>query len=72
MTVYIDKKFINMASIHLDKFKWKSDTLANCRCPICGDSQKNKTKPVDFFTKKVVIIFISVIIAVLVILCIDS
>jgi len=52
MTVYIDKKFINMASIHLDKFKWKSDTLANCRCPICGDSQKNKNKARGFFYQK--------------------
>ena len=52
MTSYIDKKFINMASMYLDRFKWKSDSLANCRCPICGDSQKNKSKARGFFYQK--------------------
>lgn len=52
MSAYIDKKFINLVSVYLDKFKWKSDTLANCRCPICGDSQKNRNKARGFFYQK--------------------
>lgn len=52
MSSYIDKKFINLVSGTLDKFAWKKDTLANCRCPICGDSQKNKNKARGFFYQK--------------------
>jgi hypothetical protein len=52
MSYYIDKKFINLASVNLGKFKWKKEDLANCRCPICGDSQKNKTKARGYFFKK--------------------
>ncbi len=49
MSTFVDKKFINLVSPQLEKFKWKSDKLANCRCPICGDSQKNKNKARGFF-----------------------
>jgi hypothetical protein len=49
MSSYIDKKFINMVSPILIKFKWKKEDLANCRCPICGDSQKNKIKSRGYF-----------------------
>ena len=52
MSYYIDKKFINLASVNLSQFKWKKEDLANCRCPICGDSQKNKTKARGYFYKK--------------------
>ena len=52
MSYYIDKKFINLASGNLQQFKWKKEDLANCRCPICGDSQKNKTKARGYFYKK--------------------
>lgn len=52
MSSYIDRKFINMISATLDRFVWKKDNLANCRCPICGDSQKNKTKARGFFYQK--------------------
>ena len=52
MSVIIDRKYINMVSPQLQRFKWKSDVLANTRCPICGDSQKNKTKARGFFFKK--------------------
>ena len=50
--MYIDKKFINMVSPQLERFAWKKDNLANCRCPICGDSQKNKTKTRGYFYQK--------------------
>lgn len=49
MNSYVDKKYINLASPTLDRFKWKKDNLANCRCPLCGDSQKNKSKCRGFF-----------------------
>jgi len=52
MSLIVDKKYINLVSPMLEMFKWKSDTLANCRCPICGDSQKNKTKARGYFFSK--------------------
>ena len=52
MSSFIDKKFINMVSPQLDRFKWKKEDLANCRCPICGDSQKNRNKARGFFYQK--------------------
>ena len=52
MSSYIDKKFINMVSPQLERFAWKKDNLANCRCPVCGDSQKNKTKARGYFFQK--------------------
>ena len=52
MSYYIDKKFINLASGSLQHFKWKKEDLANCRCPICGDSTRNKTKARGYFYKK--------------------
>tara|TARA_R100001082_G_C4363898_1_gene160808 strand:+ start:2105 stop:3109 length:1005 start_codon:yes stop_codon:yes gene_type:complete len=36
----------------LERFSWKKSNLANCRCPICGDSQKNKSKARGFFYQK--------------------
>lgn len=52
MTVYIDKNFINIAANQLDNFSWKKNNLANCRCPICGDSQKKKSKARFYFYEK--------------------
>jgi hypothetical protein len=52
MSAYIDKKYINMVSPQLERFKLKSANLANCRCPLCGDSQKNKSKARGFFFPK--------------------
>lgn len=42
MSLYIDKKYISLVSTKLEKFKQKSEFLWNFRCPICGDSHKNK------------------------------
>jgi transcription elongation factor Elf1 len=39
-----DSKFIGMVSSRLQKFKKVKNNLYNFRCPICGDSQKNKNK----------------------------
>ena len=39
-----DSKYIGSVSSRLEKFKKVKDNLYNFRCPICGDSQKNKNK----------------------------
>jgi hypothetical protein len=49
MLSIIDRKFINMVSTSLEKFKWKKDNVATCRCYKCGDSQKNKSKTRGYF-----------------------
>jgi DNA primase len=49
MSLYIDKKYVNLVSTSLEKFKWKKVNLANCRCPICGDSETNKNKARGYF-----------------------
>ena len=41
---FIDVKYINLISSRLQKFKKVKNNLYNFRCPICGDSQKNKNK----------------------------
>jgi hypothetical protein len=52
MSLYIDKKYINLVASMLPKFKWKKDNLANCRCVICGDSTKSKGKSRGYFYVK--------------------
>ena len=39
----IDSKFIGLISSRLEKFKQVKPNLYNFRCPICGDSKKNKS-----------------------------
>jgi len=41
---FIDVKYINLISSRLPKFKRVKPHLYNFRCPICGDSQKQKNK----------------------------
>ena len=41
---HVDSKFIGVISPRLQKFKKIKSDLYNFRCPICGDSQKNKSK----------------------------
>ena len=41
---HIDVKYINLISSRLGKFKKVKPHLYNFRCPICGDSQKQKNK----------------------------
>jgi hypothetical protein len=40
----VDSKYIGVISSRLQKFKKVKGDLYNFRCPICGDSQKNKSK----------------------------
>jgi len=46
---YIDVKYINLISSRLPKFKKVKPHLYNFRCPLCGDSQKNKNKARGYF-----------------------
>jgi len=41
---FVDVKYINLISGRFHKFKKVKHNLYNFRCPICGDSQKNKNK----------------------------
>jgi transcription elongation factor Elf1 len=41
---FVDFKYIGLVSSRLQKFKRVKSDLYNFRCPICGDSQKNKNK----------------------------
>ncbi|MFZ9354021.1 MAG: DNA primase, partial [Candidatus Nanopelagicales bacterium] len=41
---FIDEKYISLISSRFQKFKKVNANLYNFRCPICGDSQKNKNK----------------------------
>ena len=44
MSIFIDRSFLLQLSPKLVKFTKKKDDLYNFRCPLCGDSQKNKHK----------------------------
>lgn len=46
---FIDSKYIGLVSSRLQKFKRVKSDLYNFRCPICGDSQRNKTKARGYF-----------------------
>ena len=51
-TFWIESKYINMLSNKLDLFKNKGKDLYNFRCPICGDSERNKFKARGFIFAK--------------------
>jgi len=46
---FVDTKYIGLISSRLQKFKKVKSNLYNFRCPICGDSQKNKNKARGYF-----------------------
>ena len=52
MSLYLDIKYLNLISHKFEAFKRKDDYLFNVRCPICGDSQKNKRKMRGYFYRK--------------------
>lgn len=49
MSLYIDIKYLNAIAHRLENFKKKTQDLWNCRCPICGDSQRNKRRARGYF-----------------------
>ena len=46
--MYVEIKYLNLLSPRLQKYKQKKRNLWNFRCPICGDSQRNKNKARGF------------------------
>ena len=52
MSLQTDLLFIHTLSPRLEKFHRKHDYLFNCRCPLCGDSKKNKTKMRGYLYRK--------------------
>ena len=52
MSVYIDKKYISLLAPKLPLFKQRGEFLWNFRCPVCGDSQKNKIKTRGYIYKR--------------------
>ena len=45
----VDSKYIGLVSSRLQKFKRVKSDLYNFRCPICGDSTRNKNKARGYF-----------------------
>lgn len=43
-SLWLDEKYVNLLSFRLDRFKRINKAQYNFRCPLCGDSQKSKTK----------------------------
>ena len=52
MSVYIDRKYLLLISGRLEKFAEKNTDLFNFRCPLCGDSRKNKVKARGYVYRK--------------------
>lgn len=46
---HIDEKYITLLSGRLNKLKKVKNGLYNFRCPLCGDSQRNKSKARGYF-----------------------
>lgn len=41
--------YLRLLSLNLTKFKENQDGVWNCRCPVCGDSKKDKNKARGYF-----------------------
>jgi transcription elongation factor Elf1 len=52
MSVFIDRSFLLRVSPKLQKFTQKKEDLYNFRCPLCGDSSKNKSKARGYIYRK--------------------
>ena len=50
--MYIEQKYLLLASSQLSQFKKKNDYLYNFRCPYCGDSQRSQHKARGYVFKK--------------------
>jgi hypothetical protein len=46
--MFVEIKYLNLVSSRLGKFKQTKRNVWNFRCPICGDSQRNKNKARGF------------------------
>lgn len=52
MSVFVDRKYLLLISPKLKLFSQKKTDLYNFRCPICGDSQKDKNKCRGYIFKR--------------------
>jgi len=52
MSVFIDRSFLLRVQPKLHRFSQKKEDLYNFRCPLCGDSQKNKFKARGYIFRK--------------------
>ena len=52
MAIYIDKKYVALLAPKLSLFKQRGEFLWNFRCPVCGDSHKNKIKARGYIFKR--------------------
>lgn len=50
--ISLDRKYLLLISSRLERFKQKKTDLFMFRCPLCGDSQKNKLKSRGFIYSK--------------------
>jgi hypothetical protein len=48
----IDEKYLGILSGRIEKLKKVRSGVYNCRCPLCGDSQRNKSKTRGYFYQK--------------------
>ena len=52
MSMITDSKFLGLLSPKLDRYKQVRDHLWNFRCPLCGDSSRNKSKARGYVYRK--------------------
>jgi len=52
MSTWIDHKYAGLLSCNLQLFKRKDSKVYNFRCPICGDSEKNRFKARGYLMEK--------------------
>lgn len=52
MSLHIDLKYTNLLSHRFERFTRKDSYLFNVRCPLCGDSKKNKSKMRGYIYRK--------------------
>lgn len=54
MSILVEYKYANILSSRLSGYTQKSSSpfLANCRCPVCGDSKTNKAKKRGYLYEK--------------------
>jgi hypothetical protein len=52
MSLHIDVKFVSLISGRFERIVRKNDYLWNCRCILCGDSKKNKSKMRGYIYRK--------------------
>ena len=53
MSLGIDLKYAHLLSPKFERFQRKGDNLFNVRCPLCGDSHKNKSKMRGYIYRKI-------------------